>query len=360
MSTLLGDKGISKGSYSSIELTTEQEDNKATLKTVDGMVDLLSPNFDGEQRKSSASVAVFSLLNTILGGGILSLPYAFMKSGALIGILFMGSSIFVSVFSLQLLCKCARKTGSKTYSDVMRKTMGVNTPEIVDALMFLLLKLVLVAFCVLVKSISGDLAEYIFLVPGQILGDPTRNKITTCIFTFFVLPLMTLKTLCPALRLCIVVSVCLLTAVLVYKASQVSEELSSEGRLFPAEPEDLLTAIPIMLAFCVNLTRRGLFRTQGADEGGCGRGDAHHYLFSGGFHDLWYCGYVLAFDASQIIYSIIFLQRSELSGGKGGISVHFNLSATHDRVSCRNLTLLVLGHLKRLPQTDEVAVPLFI
>ena len=113
MSTLLGDKGISKGSYSSIELTTEQEDNKATLKTVDGMVDLLSPNFDGEQRKSSASVAVFSLLNTILGGGILSLPYAFMKSGALIGILFMGSSIFVSVFSLQLFASARERRAAR-------------------------------------------------------------------------------------------------------------------------------------------------------------------------------------------------------------------------------------------------------
>ena len=235
--------------------------------------------------------------------------------------------------------------------------MGVNTPEIVDALMFLLLKLVLVAFCVLVKSISGDLAEYIFLVPGQILGDPTRNKITTCIFTFFVLPLMTFEDLY-ALRYASyigMVSVCLLTAVLVYKASQVSvEELSSEGRLFPAEPEDLLTAIPIMLiAFLCQFNAVEVFSVlKEPTKEAVDRVMRITISFSGCvFTTFGIAGYVLAFDAcSDNILNNFSPRDPSLVVARAGLVFTLICQLPMIGVPCRNLTLLVFGHLKRLLQ----------
>ena len=357
MNALAGKNEATRGPYSSLETTIDDGVDGAPPKTVDGLPDLLSPPYTGEQRKSSRSIAVFSLLNTILGGGILSLPYAFMKSGALIGIFFMTSSVFISTFSLQLLCKCARKTGSRTYSDVMRKTMGVNTPEVVDVLMFLLLKLVLIAFCVLVKSISGDLAEYIFLLPDQVLGNPSRNKITTCIFTFFVLPLMTLEDLY-ALRYASYVgmaSVCLLTAVLVFKASQVpSEALTTEGRLYPAVPEDLLTAVPIMLiAFLCQFNAVEIFcvlkePTKEAVDSVM----RVTITFSGCVFAIFgIAGYVLAFDAcSDNILNNFSPRDPSLVVARSGLVFTLICQLPMVGIPCRNLTILVYGHLKRLLQ----------
>lgn len=343
--------------YQSLEIS-RNDPVETEYKSVDGLSDLLFPGFgDEKNRKSTIMVAVFSLLNTILGGGILSLPYAFMKSGALLGVLMMSISVVISIFSLQLLCKMARKTGSKTYSDVMRKTMGVNTPEIVDVIMFLLLKLVLIAFCVLVKSISGDLAEFLFLENDQIFGAATRNKITSVIFIFFVLPLMTLEDLY-SLRYASYVgmaSITILTTVLVIKATAVpADTLVQEGRLFPAASQDVMTALPIMLiAYLCQFNAVEVFSVlRNPTEEAVNRVMSHTISFSGAIFCIFgLAGYFLAFDAcSDNILNNFSPRDPSLVVARCGLVFTLICQLPMIGVPCRNLTFMIYGHIGRICQ----------
>ena len=237
-------KPVNRSSYEALETGDEASADSGKLKSVEeALPDSLMPPFGDMARVSSETVAVFSLLNTILGGGILSLPLAVSKTGAAGGLLFMGISVVISIFSLQLLCKLARKTASRTYSEIMRRAIGANMPEVVDAIMFLLLLLVLVAFCILVKSISSDVGEYFFLTPQQVYSEASKNKFAISILVFFVFPLMTLENLY-ALRYASYLgmsSILLLLGVLLYKCTSnlmADPTKLAEARLWPARSED--------------------------------------------------------------------------------------------------------------------------
>ena len=51
--------------------------------------ELLVPPFDSEERHSSMLVATFNLVATIVGGGVLSLPFAFQKCGIVLATILM-------------------------------------------------------------------------------------------------------------------------------------------------------------------------------------------------------------------------------------------------------------------------------
>jgi len=109
----------------------------SSVSSVEDMEDNFVPAFESSERLSSSSTAVFSLLNTVLGGGVLSLPYAFLKLGWAVALFVISVASYMSCLSLSMLCVMASKTGSRSYSDIIRKTLGANAPELVDLVLFL-------------------------------------------------------------------------------------------------------------------------------------------------------------------------------------------------------------------------------
>ena len=121
--------------------------------------DILVPPFDSPQRKSPLVVATFNLSATIIGGGVLSLPYAFSKTGLLLGVLLMAVAAVTSERSLYLLCLCSRLTGATSYGEVGEAAFGPWMEYFISGLLGIFLLFVIIAYMVLAGDIWSSLVE---------------------------------------------------------------------------------------------------------------------------------------------------------------------------------------------------------
>mmetsp|Transcript_19208 Transcript_19208/g.46360 ORF Transcript_19208/g.46360 Transcript_19208/m.46360 type:complete len:585 (-) Transcript_19208:968-2722(-) len=87
--------------------------------------DYAVPPFDDTtSRTSTIVVATFNLAATIVGGGVLSLPYAFSKTGLVLGSVLMVVAAVITERSLYLFCLCSRMTGATTFGEVGEAAFG--------------------------------------------------------------------------------------------------------------------------------------------------------------------------------------------------------------------------------------------
>lgn len=114
---------------------------------------LLVPPFDAPSRQSNTAVAVFNLIATIVGGGVLSLPLAFAKLGIGLATCLMVVAAVVTDQSLYLLCLSARLTGATSYGEVGRVALGPAMETIMAVLLFVFLLFVITAYQVLLRDI---------------------------------------------------------------------------------------------------------------------------------------------------------------------------------------------------------------
>ncbi|GAB9469892.1 Sodium-coupled neutral amino acid transporter [Globisporangium polare] len=121
--------------------------------------EFFSPGPHSKERTATARSAVFNLVSTIIGGGILSLPYAFDKCGLVLGFLFMVISAAASNFSLYVIVSCSRRGGATTYEEVVRKALGPKAGLVAVTLLVLLTFLTMVAYVILIKDLVGSLGE---------------------------------------------------------------------------------------------------------------------------------------------------------------------------------------------------------
>ncbi|KAL4855593.1 putative sodium-coupled neutral amino acid transporter 7 [Chlorella vulgaris] len=73
---------------------------------------------------ASALSSVFTLLNSAVGAGVLSLPFAFREAGWAGCLLLTLAVAIIEAFTLYVLARYAEVTGSGTYSDLVRKMLG--------------------------------------------------------------------------------------------------------------------------------------------------------------------------------------------------------------------------------------------
>jgi len=159
--------------------------------TVDALPDAWFPAFSSRMRMSGRMVATFNLLNTVVGGGALSLPFAFKKCGWFVGIVIVIFSAQISSFALGLLCKLARKLSCDSYSEVVRKTMGRRAADLLDLTQFFMLFLVVVAFLILIRDISADIIEFVCAAMGSEMDlGPQQRNLALCAISAAMSPLM--------------------------------------------------------------------------------------------------------------------------------------------------------------------------
>ena len=231
--------------------------------TVDALPDAWFPAFSSRMRMSGRMVATFNLLNTVVGGGALSLPFAFKKCGWFVGIVIVIFSVQISSFALGLLCKLARKLSCDSYSEVVRKTMGRRAADLLDLTQFFMLFLVVVAFLILIRDISADIIEFISAAMGSEMDlGPQQRNLALCAISAAMFPLMAQGSL-HALRHVSYVgtaSVLLLLFVIAQKAYLVNtskglgfwESVARGGPRMAARPGpenwvDVFTGLPIIL-----------------------------------------------------------------------------------------------------------------
>jgi hypothetical protein len=83
-----------------------------------------APAFESESRQGTVTTSIFGLVSTILGGGVLSLPYAFSQSGLLLGLVILVVVALAADYSIFTLAACSRRGNAHTYEDVAFLAFG--------------------------------------------------------------------------------------------------------------------------------------------------------------------------------------------------------------------------------------------
>ncbi len=174
--------------YITLEAATECSYYKR-MRPLVKIPEILVPAFDSNERHSTRLVATFNLVATIVGGGVLSLPYAFEKCGIFLGTILMVFAAVITDRSLYLLCLCARQTGVRTYGEVGKVAFGPWMETAISGLLFVFLLFVLVAYMVLVRDIWTPIV-------GKIVSsrEPSGNVVLFG-FLLFMTPFLVQKTL---------------------------------------------------------------------------------------------------------------------------------------------------------------------
>ncbi|CAM9920801.1 unnamed protein product [Ascophyllum nodosum] len=167
-----------------------------------------TPHFFSKRRQGSVTGAVTTLLGTLLGGGVLSLPFALRRSGIIIGALLLVLTAVATDFSVFTLVSCSRRSGASTYETVAHTAFGRLGGLLTMGLVVCVTYLPLVGYTILLRDLLAPILEVIL---SRTLGISARNLMVAAL-VLVVSPACMLETL-SALRhltLCSVIAVALL------------------------------------------------------------------------------------------------------------------------------------------------------
>eukprot|EP00536_Pseudo-nitzschia_multiseries_P014036 jgi/Psemu1/213605/e_gw1.649.23.1 len=210
--------------------------------------DILFPEFNSRARKSSVVVAGFNLTASIMGGGILSIPFAFSKTGVLLAPILMFLAAVITERSMYLLCLCSRLTGAKTYGEVGEAAFGKKMEYFIACILCVFLLFAIIGYMVLAKDIWTSVLKLL-------IGNKAPNDdIVLGAIIILIVPFLVQKSL-HALRFnCYVgvISVSTLCAALVRRAWEAG--VWSDVLWWSTNLEDILIAFPI-----ISLSFLGIF-----------------------------------------------------------------------------------------------------
>ncbi|XP_036998989.2 putative sodium-coupled neutral amino acid transporter 11 [Artibeus jamaicensis] len=107
--------------------------------------------------------AVFNVVNSIIGSGIIGLPYSMKQAGFPLGILLLFWVSYVTDFSLVLLIKGGALSGTDTYQSLVNKTFGFPGYLLLSVLQFLYPFIAMISY----NIITGDTLSKVFQrIPG--------------------------------------------------------------------------------------------------------------------------------------------------------------------------------------------------
>ncbi|XP_047401485.1 putative sodium-coupled neutral amino acid transporter 11 isoform X3 [Sciurus carolinensis] len=115
------------------------------------------------KRKSCQSAAVFNVVNSIIGSGIIGLPYSMKQAGFPLGILLLFWVSYITDFSLILLIKGGALSGTDSYQSLVNKTFGFPGYLLLSVLQFLYPFIAMISY----NIIAGDTLSKVFQrIPG--------------------------------------------------------------------------------------------------------------------------------------------------------------------------------------------------
>ncbi|XP_042587794.1 LOW QUALITY PROTEIN: putative sodium-coupled neutral amino acid transporter 11 [Cyprinus carpio] len=154
---------------------------------------LLSSHKDmGESGTSSISSASFNFINSIIGSGIIGLPYSLSQAGLPMGLLLLILVAFITDYSIILLVRGGNLSGTHSYQSLVQSTFGQIGYVIVSALQFLYPFIAMISY----NIITGDTLTKVFMRiqgvgPGNILTE--RHFVIMMSTLLFTLPLSLYK-----------------------------------------------------------------------------------------------------------------------------------------------------------------------
>ncbi|KAL0205476.1 hypothetical protein P9112_000783 [Eukaryota sp. TZLM1-RC] len=147
-----------------------------------------------ESKGASLFSSTVNLTNTIVGAGVLTIPHAFLDTGAALGIMLLLFVCFFSSFGMYFLTVCCEITGAFSYKAIGKKSMGNAMGYVVEFVVGVTTIGSCTMFCVLmgdfVPSITNQLLSS--SVPAFLLD---RTSLLILIMCIVLLPLALLPKL---------------------------------------------------------------------------------------------------------------------------------------------------------------------
>jgi len=210
--------------------------------------EVLQPRFHSTKRQSSVRTSIYNLVSTIIGGGILSLPYAFDRAGILGALIMLVASAAASDFTTWVLICCGRRTGATSYEGVATAAFGMHAKALTQMLVVMLTTIASVAYAILLRDLAGSIVRGFIVKGGTTLW--TENAIMAMLVVA-VSPFCLLRTL-NALRFLSFFSICAVAALAVVVIFHTAEchaddDINEEITLWPDSIGNFLDAMPIFI-----------------------------------------------------------------------------------------------------------------
>uniref|UniRef100_A0A3Q2R2L3 Putative sodium-coupled neutral amino acid transporter 11 n=1 Tax=Fundulus heteroclitus TaxID=8078 RepID=A0A3Q2R2L3_FUNHE len=138
--------------------------------------------------RGSMISASFNFINSIIGSGIIGLPYALAQAGLPLGLLLLVLVGFITDYSIVLLIKGGHLSGSNSYQSLVQSTFGFPGFFILSALQFLYPFIAMISY----NITTGDTLTKVFqripgVGPDHILAE--RHFVILLSTVMFTLPL---------------------------------------------------------------------------------------------------------------------------------------------------------------------------
>ncbi|XP_023786864.1 putative sodium-coupled neutral amino acid transporter 11 isoform X2 [Cyanistes caeruleus] len=134
---------------------------------------------------SDLASAGFNIINSIIGSGIIGLPYSMKEAGFPLGVLLLFVVAYITDYSIILLIKGGNLSNTKTYQELVKETYGLVGYLILSTLQFLYPFIAMISY----NIITGDTLTKVFQrIPGVGLDNVLTDRhliilLTTIIFT---------------------------------------------------------------------------------------------------------------------------------------------------------------------------------
>ncbi|XP_010774509.1 putative sodium-coupled neutral amino acid transporter 11 [Notothenia coriiceps] len=124
---------------------------------------LLTPQKAAGEPRSSMISASFNFINSIIGSGIIGLPYALNQAGLPLGLMLLVVVAFITDYSIILLIKGSNLSGTNSYQSLVQSTFGFPGFVILSGLQFLYPFIAMVSY----NITTGDTLTKVFQrIPG--------------------------------------------------------------------------------------------------------------------------------------------------------------------------------------------------
>ena len=222
-------------------------------------VESFSPSFASPRRKGTVTSSVFSLVSTILGGGVLSLPYAFSEAGIIPGIFLLLAVAVASDFSAFTLATCSRRAAAHTYEDVAALAFG-NVGRILSQILVVMLTfLALIAYSILLREILGTFISHRAIVLLLVAGLELAIVPLAMLTSFSKLRFTSLLCFCSVLG----VTLCVMVHFATCASSSAKHALHTKV-LWPNDKFGVFRALPVLI--CTFLCHFNLLAVHGELE----------------------------------------------------------------------------------------------
>lgn len=145
-----------------------------------------------EAPKSSLSHTSFNYINSIIGSGIVGIPFALKQVGFGMGIILLLVIALATDYSLCILIKAANNIGVTTYQDLVHSAFGKPGYYFLSIIQFVYPLIAMISYNIIIGDTVTKVLRRIFNVSSSnLLGD--RNFIIFIATLFVTLPLSLLR-----------------------------------------------------------------------------------------------------------------------------------------------------------------------